>query len=96
MFIDYRRNYDLVVFGNDFNHPELFNKSFLEMPDTIYWLDGTSHNIGDWEFDPVTGQLVDGKGGKPFNQWRLSSVCQQSPRNGSIQGLEVKMVIRWY
>ena len=51
MFIDYRRNYDVVVFGNDFNHPELFNKSFLEMPDTIYWLDGTSHNIGDWEFD---------------------------------------------
>lgn len=66
MFIDYRRNYDLVVFGNDFNHPELFNKSFLEMPDTIYWLEGTSHNIGDWEFDPVTGQLVDGKGGKPL------------------------------
>ena len=66
MFIDYRRNYDVVVFGNDFNHPELFNKSFLEMPDTIYWLDGTSHNIGDWEFDPVTGQLVDGKGGKPL------------------------------
>ena len=66
MFIDYRRNYDLVVFGNDFNHPELFNKSFLEMPDTIYWLDGTSHNIGDWEFDPITGQLVDDKGGKPL------------------------------
>ena len=66
MFIDYRRNYDVVVFGNDFNHPELFNKSFLEMPDTIYWLDGTSHNIGDWEFDPVTGQVVDGKGGKPL------------------------------
>ena len=66
MFIDYRRNYDLVVFGNDFNHPELFNKSFLEMPDTIYWLDGTSHNIGDWEFDPVTGQVVDDKGGKPL------------------------------
>ena len=66
MFIDYRRNYDLVVFGNDFNHPELFNKSFLEMPDTIYWLDGTSHNIGDWEFDPITGQVVDDKGGKPL------------------------------
>lgn len=66
MFIDYRRNYDFVVFGNDFNHPELFNKSFLEMPDTIYWLDGTSHNIDDWEFDPVTGQVVDGKGGKPL------------------------------
>ena len=64
MFIDYRRNYDLVVFGNDFNHPELFNKSFLEMPETIYWLDGTSHNIDDWEFDPITGQVVDGKGGK--------------------------------
>ena len=66
MFIDYRRNYDLVVFGNDFNHPELFNKSFLEMPETIYWLDGTSHNIDDWEFDPVTGQVIDGKGGKPL------------------------------
>ena len=66
MFIDYRRNYDFVVFGNDFNHPELFNKSFLEMPDTIYWLDGTSHNIDDWEFDPVTGQVVNGKGGKPL------------------------------
>ena len=66
MFIDYRRNYDVVVFGNDFNHPELFNKSFLEMPDTIYWLDGSSHKIEDWEFDPVTGQVVDGKGGKPL------------------------------
>lgn len=57
--------------------------------------DGTSHNIDDWKFDPVTGQVVDGKGGKP-NQWCLSSLCQQSPRNGSLQGLEVKMVIRWH
>ena len=66
MFIDYRRKHDDVVRWNDFNHPEWYNKSFLEMPDTIYWLDGTSHKIGDWEFDPVTGQLVDGKGGKPL------------------------------
>ena len=36
------------------------------MPSTIHWLDGSSHKIGDWEFDPVTGQLVDGKGGKPL------------------------------
>ena len=66
MFIDYRRKSDNVVVINDFNHPEWFNKSFLKMPDTIYWLDGTSHNIDDWEFDPVTGQVVDGKGGKPL------------------------------
>ena len=66
MFIDYRRKHDDVVRWNDFNHPEWFNKSFLKMPDTIYWLDGTSHNIDDWEFDPVTGQVVDGKGGKPL------------------------------
>ena len=66
MFIDYRRKHDDVVRWNDFNHPEWFNKSFLKMPDTIYWLDGTSHNIDDWKFDPVTGQVVDGKGGKPL------------------------------
>lgn len=66
MFIDYRRKSDNVVVINDFNHPEWFNKSFLKMPDTIYWLDGNSHKIEDWEFDPVTGQLVDGKGGKPL------------------------------
>ena len=66
MFIDYRRKHDDVVRWNDFNHPEWFNKSFLKMPDTIYWLGGTSHNIDDWEFDPVTGQLVDSKGGKPL------------------------------
>ena len=66
MFIDYRKKSDNVVVINDFNHPEWFNKSFLKMPDTIYWLDGASHKIEDWEFDPVTGQLVDGKGGKPL------------------------------
>ena len=66
MFIDYRRKHDDVVRWNDFNHPEWFNKSFLKMPDTIFWLNGTSHNIDDWEFDPVTGQVVDGKGGKPL------------------------------
>ena len=66
MFIDYRRKHDDVVRWNDINHPEWFNKSFLKMPDTIYWLDGTSHNIDDWEFDPVTSQVVDGKGGKPL------------------------------
>ena len=63
MFIDYRKKSDNVVVINDFNHPEWFNKSFLKMPDTIYWLDGASHKIEDWEFD---GQLVDGKGGKPL------------------------------
>ena len=66
MFIDYRRKHDDVVRWNDFNHPEWYNRSFLEMPDTIYWLDGNSHKIEDWEFDPATGQLVDGKGGKPL------------------------------
>ncbi len=60
MFIDYRRKHDEVVRWNDFNHPEWFNKSL------IYWLDGSSHKIEDWEFDPVTGQVVDGKGGKPL------------------------------
>ena len=66
MFIDYRRKSDNVVVINDFNHPEWFNKPFLKMPDTIYWLDGNSHKIEDWEFDPVTGQVVDSKGGKPL------------------------------
>ncbi|MFS8951447.1 hypothetical protein QM965_01805 [Streptococcus oralis subsp. tigurinus] len=66
MFIDYRKKSDNVVAINDFNHPEWFNKSFLKMPDTIYWLDGSSHKIEDWEFDPVTGQVVDDKGGKPL------------------------------
>ena len=67
MFIDYRRKNDDVVVWNDFNHPEWYNTTTTNsMPNTIHWLDGTSHNIGDWEFDPVTGQVVDGKGGKPL------------------------------
>ena len=67
MFIDYRRKHDDVVRWNDFNHPEWFYTTTTNfMPSTIHWLDGTSHKIGDWEFDPVTGQVVDGKGGKPL------------------------------
>lgn len=67
MFIDYRRKHDDVVWWNDFNHPEWYNTTFINsMPSTIHWLDGSSHKIADWEFDPVTGQVVDGKGGKPL------------------------------
>ena len=66
MFIDYRRKHDDVVRWNDFNHPEWYSGITDSMPSTIYWLDGTSHNIDDWKFDPVTGQVVDGKGGKPL------------------------------
>ena len=67
MFIDYRRKNDDVVVWNDFNHPEWYNTTTTNsMPSTIHWLDGSSHKIGDWEFDPVTGQVVDGKGGKPL------------------------------
>lgn len=67
MFIDYRKKNDDVVVWNDFNHPEWYNTTTTNsMPSTIHWLDGSSHKIGDWEFDPVTGQLVDGKGGKPL------------------------------
>lgn len=69
MFIDYRRKNDDVVIGNDFNHPEWYNSPIditNSMPSTIHWLDGSSHKIEDWEFDPVTGQVVDGKGGKPL------------------------------
>jgi len=69
MFIDYRRKHDDVVRWNDSNHPEWYNSPIditNSMPSTIHWLDGSSHNIDDWEFDPVTGQVVDGKGGKPL------------------------------
>ena len=67
MFIDYRRKNDDVVVWNDFNHPEWYNTTTTNsMPSTIHWLDGSSHKIGDWEFDPVTGQVVDSKGGKPL------------------------------
>ena len=66
MFIDYRRKHDDVVRWNDFNHPEWYSGITDSMPSTIHWLDGTSHKIVDWEFDPVTGQVVDGKGGKPL------------------------------
>ena len=67
MFIDYRKKNDDVVVWNDFNHPEWYNTTTTNsMPSMIHWLDGSSHKIGDWEFDPVTGQLVDGKGGKPL------------------------------
>ena len=69
MFIDYRRKHDDVVRWNDSNHPERYTSPIditNSMPNTIHWLDGTSHKIGDWEFDPVTGQVVDGKGGTPL------------------------------
>lgn len=69
MFIDYRRKHDDVVRWNDLNHPEWYTSPIditNSMPNTIHWLDGTSHKIGDWEFDPVTGQVVDGKGEKPL------------------------------
>ncbi|MBP2620993.1 hypothetical protein ACVRXQ_09155 [Streptococcus panodentis] len=69
MFIDYRRKNDDVVIGNDFNHPEWYDSPIditNSMPSTIHWIDGSSHKIEEWEFDPVTGQLVDGKGGKPL------------------------------
>ena len=69
MFIDYRRKHDDVVRWNDLNHPEWYTSPIditNSMPNTIHWLDGTSHKIGDWEFDPVTGQVVDGKGGNPL------------------------------
>ena len=67
MFIDYRRKNDDVVVWNDFNHPEWYNTTTTNsMPNTIHWLDGSSHKIADWEFDPVSGQVVDGKGGKPL------------------------------
>ena len=69
MFIDYRRKHDDVVRWNDLNHPEWYTSPIditNSMPNTIHWLDGTSHKIGDWEFDPVTGQVVEGKGGKPL------------------------------
>ena len=66
MFADYRKRHDNVVVYNDGNIPELLNfKSDLTR---IYWVDykGDSHNIYDWVFDPVTGQVIDGKGGKPL------------------------------
>ena len=56
MFIDYRKKNDDVVVWNDFNHPEWYNTTTTNsMPSTIHWLDGSSHKIGDWEFDPVIG-----------------------------------------
>ena len=69
MFIDYRRKHDNVVRWNDSNHPERYTSPIditNSMPSTIHWIDGSSHKIEDWEFDPVTGQVVDGKGGKPL------------------------------
>ena len=69
MFIDYRRKHDDVVRWNDSNHPERYTSPIditNSMPSTIHWIDGSSHKIEDWEFDPVTGQVIDGKGGKPL------------------------------
>ena len=69
MFVDYRRKNDDVVRYNDFNHPEWFisqNDISNSIPRTIYWIDGTSHRIDEWIFNPVTGQVIDSKGGKPL------------------------------
>ncbi|MDN5012504.1 hypothetical protein ACWLOB_02755 [Streptococcus sanguinis] len=69
MFVDYRRKNDDVVRYNDFNHPEWFtsqNDISNSIPRTIYWIDGTSHRIDEWIFDPVTGQVIGSKGGKPL------------------------------
>lgn len=66
MFIDYRKRHDSVVVINDGNIPEFLN--FKNSLTRIYWVDyeGGSHDIDKWIFDPVTGQVIDGKGGKPL------------------------------
>ena len=65
MFVDYRKRDDSVVFWNDFNHPELYSSDNIYLsynPDNIYWLDGSSHKINDWIFDPLTGKVIASKG----------------------------------
>ena len=66
MFIDYRKRHDSVVVINDGNIPEFLN--FKNSLTRIYWVDyeGGSHDIDKWIFDPVTGQVIDGKGGKAY------------------------------
>lgn len=69
------------------------------MPSMIHWLDGSSHKIGDWEFDPATGQLVDGKGGKPLisgvyrayttvEEWLITRTWNQNGHQGGISSSE--------
>ncbi|KXT77531.1 hypothetical protein STRDD11_02591 [Streptococcus sp. DD11] len=69
MFIDYRRKNDDVVRFNDLNNPEWYN-SRTKLSDSglgvIYWVDGTSHDINAWKFDPASGQVINGKGSKPL------------------------------
>ena len=62
MFVNYRKKKDEVVSWNDFNKPWRYYDDY----GTIYWVDGSSHKIDDWYFDPVTGQTLDGKGGRPL------------------------------
>ena len=81
MFVDYRRKNDDVVRYNDFNHPEWFtsqNDISNSIPKTIYWIDGTSHRIDEWIFDPVTGQVIDSKVGRPLVSGLYKAVAESA------------------
>ncbi|MGQ7461095.1 hypothetical protein ACTGZQ_00825 [Streptococcus suis] len=62
MLFNYRKRKDNVVAWNDLNKPWRYYDDY----GTIYWVDGSSHDIKDWYFDPVTGQLLDKEGGRPL------------------------------
>ncbi|MBF0775496.1 MULTISPECIES: hypothetical protein [unclassified Streptococcus] len=64
LFVDYRKNKDVVVWLTDGNHPQM--AGYDESLGTIYWTDGLSHNVEDWEFDEETGRVLDAKTGKPI------------------------------
>ena len=64
LFRDYRNNQDYVVLFHDDNQPHHYG--YYDAIGSIRWVNGSSHKIDDWYFDPVTGQTLDGKGGRPL------------------------------
>ncbi|MGT2963785.1 hypothetical protein [Streptococcus acidominimus] len=88
LFIDYRKNKDTVVFLNDINHPK--NAGYDESLGTIYWTDGTSHDIGDWTFDPETGRVLDTKTGKPIIGGPTEAFARSSRQMLQLKALKAK------
>lgn len=87
-FIDYRKREDRVVAFGPGNDPTW--SGYDESLGTIYWADGASHDIGDWEFDEKTGQVVDAKTGKPIISGSATAFAQSARQMSQFNSLKSK------
>lgn len=87
-FIDYRKRKDGVVAFGPGNDPTW--SGYDENLGTIFWADGTSHDITDWEFDKKTGQVVDAKTGKPIMSGAVTAFAQSARQMAGFKSLKSK------